>query len=658
MKDLHAPEYRNRVYAGVLGKIIGVYVGRPFEQWPQAQIEAKFGEIDRYVAEEAGVPLVVTDDDISGTFTFFRAFEDHGFDPDLTPEQIGNTWMNYIIENRAILWWGGVGMSTEHTAFRRMQDGVKAPESGSIALNGQVVAEQIGAQIFIDAWGLMCPGDPVLAADFARRAGSVSHDGEAVYGAQMVAAMVAAAFTHDTPEAVIEAALPVIPADCLIRKCIDDVWESFKRGDSWRTGLKMIQAKWGYDTYGGGCHILPNHALVIHGLLHGRGDFRESMRVTNTCAYDTDCNAANVGCIVGVMRGLAAFEGEYDWRGPVADRMFLPTADGGRAITDAVQEADAIIRAACALQKSAAPAKKAKFNFEFPGSVQGFEGEVLNVEGALQVQAPGAWTRTFTTKSDREMGGYGVLASPTLYSGQVVTLTIQASSPFQIGLEIATDTVETILSEPYEGSADVQTVRFTVPDTNGAPIQRLGVLSEAAFHIHKIDFSGTPNVRLGRHTKGEVWRTAWVSAVDEWNNWGPEDFRIIQNRGTGQILCGTHDWANYSIETTVTPRLCESTGIAVNVQGLRRRVALRIRRDGLAVLESVFDDNVVQVAAPFEWNFDDAILLRLEANGEDVRAFVNGAQILETRSRLTHGGVALLVEYGRVEFGPVTIAPL
>ena len=35
---------------------------------------------------------------------------------------------------------------------------------------------------------MVAPGDPALAADLARRAASVSHDGEAIYGAQMLAA--------------------------------------------------------------------------------------------------------------------------------------------------------------------------------------------------------------------------------------------------------------------------------------------------------------------------------------------------------------------------------------------------------------------------------------------------------------------------------------
>ena len=82
-------DYFERVYAGVLGKIIGVYLGRPFEGWSHARILAELGEITCYVHEKRGVPLVVSDDDISGTFTFLRAMPDYGNPPDLSPAQIG-----------------------------------------------------------------------------------------------------------------------------------------------------------------------------------------------------------------------------------------------------------------------------------------------------------------------------------------------------------------------------------------------------------------------------------------------------------------------------------------------------------------------------------------------------------------------------------------
>ena len=214
-------DYAERVYAGVLGKIIGVYLGRPFEGWLHGDILAKLGEVDYYVHDRLNCPLVVTDDDISGTFSFLRALPDYDFSPDLTAEQIGQTWMNYIIENRSILWWGGMGMSTEHTAFLRMKHGIKAPASGSMATNGQVVAEQIGAQIFIDGWGMIFPGEPDKAVDFARRAGSVSHDGEAIYGAQVVAALVAQAFVESNINNLLDVAVSFIPGDCVIAKLIE-----------------------------------------------------------------------------------------------------------------------------------------------------------------------------------------------------------------------------------------------------------------------------------------------------------------------------------------------------------------------------------------------------------------------------------------------------
>ena len=167
-------DYVERVYAGVLGKIIGVYLGRPFEGWSYERIIAELGEVNYYVHERLGVPLIVTDDDISGTFTFLRALPDCEYQRDLTPAQIGQSWLNYIVERRTILWWGGMGNSTEHTAYMRLKKGIPAPLSGSIELNGKVVAEQIGSQIFIDGWAMVAPGDPILAADLARRAGSVS----------------------------------------------------------------------------------------------------------------------------------------------------------------------------------------------------------------------------------------------------------------------------------------------------------------------------------------------------------------------------------------------------------------------------------------------------------------------------------------------------
>ena len=117
-------DYSERAYAAVLGKLIGVYLGRPFEGWTYQRIVRELGLIEDYVHERLNCPLVVTDDDVAGTFTFIRALEDHGARPDLTSREIGETWLNYIVERRSILWWGGNGNSTEQTAWLNLKRGI------------------------------------------------------------------------------------------------------------------------------------------------------------------------------------------------------------------------------------------------------------------------------------------------------------------------------------------------------------------------------------------------------------------------------------------------------------------------------------------------------------------------------------------------------
>ncbi|KAJ2977147.1 hypothetical protein NQ176_g4535 [Zarea fungicola] len=106
-------DYLERVYAGVLGKLIGVYLGRPFENWTHERIMSELGPITNYVHDKVGVPLVVTDDDVSGTFGFVRALEEHAAATGnlagggaITSEQIGKTWLNNVIENRTVFCMG------------------------------------------------------------------------------------------------------------------------------------------------------------------------------------------------------------------------------------------------------------------------------------------------------------------------------------------------------------------------------------------------------------------------------------------------------------------------------------------------------------------------------------------------------------------------
>jgi ADP-ribosylglycohydrolase len=692
-------DYVERVYAGVLGKIIGVYLGRPFEQWPHQKILAELGEINYYVHEQRNVPLIVSDDDISGTFTFVRALQDHGNRQDLTPEQIGQTWLNYIIENKTILWWGGLGASTEHTAFLRLKNGIPSPRSGSVELNGQVVAEQIGSQIFIDGWAMVCPGNPALAADFARKAASISHDGEAIFGAQVIAAMEALAFVEKDLDKLLDAAVALIPRDSTIYRMIADLRRCREKESDWRQGLALIHEKYSYEKFGGGCHIVPNHAVVMLGLLWGDDDFQKSLMIANTAGYDTDCNSGNVGCLLGIKNGLAGIDAGPDWRGPVADRLLLPTADGGRCITDAVTETYHLVSSGMALagEKYQRPKNGARFHFELPGAVQGFVAEnrpesrdVARIENVPGHSTTGsrslamrfnhlargrfarAATQTFISAEQAKMGGYAVLACPTLYPGQAVEASVSAdqtnSGPVACRLYV----------RHYDGRDELvhlhgpaiglkpgarQDLSWTIPSTDGQPIAEVGVecssqvAMRGSVYLDYLSWQGTPNMVLKQpDAGGSMWKRAWVEGTPLPVSWTPDGW--TQNEGRGLMIQGTRDWTDYQVSTEITPHLVKAAGLAVRVQGMRRYYAVLLCNDGTAKLVKVLDDQTVLAQADFAWEFNHPYSLSLEVKGDRIKAWIDDRIMLEARDTdrpLNGGAIAIVCEEGRGKNGPVMI---
>jgi ADP-ribosylglycohydrolase len=690
-----ADDYDERVYAGVLGKIIAVYLGRPFEGWTYERIMAELGEITYYVNDRRDVALknhllVVTDDDITGTLVFPRALRDGG--PGawarLTSADVGRTWMNYIVENLTVLWWGGLGNSTEHTAYLRMAAGIEPPDSGSIARNGLVVAEQVGAQIFCEGFAMTCPGDPSAAADLVEAAARVSHDGEAIHAARVVGALVAASFQQTDMDRTLDIATSLIPSGSLISRVIDDVRGWAAAGD-WHATRARIARRYGYDTYGGNCHVVPNHAVVIAALAHSRGDFATAMTVVNTCGWDTDSNAGVVGSICGVFGGLAGLDSGPDWRGPIADRIYLPTADGGAAITDAATEALAL--AALGRDRAGAPTitrkDGARFHFSLPGSTQGFStlegsGEARNVlrdsgDRVLEVDLPTAdWvhvgTPTFTPVEARDMTIYALVASPTLYPGQQIAARVaipEGAPAAECGLAVQSldgDDRPVRLAGPVVrlGGGEQADLTWTVPPTGGQPVVSVGLLGRAVgsptiVHLDWLTFSGEPTVELTRPPGGRIWRTAWIPALDRFDERWPEPFRIVQNRGTGMLVHGSRDWRDYQVVADVTPHLAAAVGVAARVQGLRRYVALELADRRTIRLVRAADGVTVLAEQPFAWEFGITYRLSITVQHNRIQAAVDGQPVFELTDPgiPAGGGIALTVTEGRSATQRVIVRP-
>ena len=670
-------DYAERVYAGVLGKVIGVYLGRPFEGWSYEMIQKRLGDIEYYVHDKLDVPLIVTDDDIAGTFTFIRALEDHGTNPDIRAKDIGDSWLNYLIKNRSVLWWGGLGQSTEHTAYLRLANGIEAPMSGSMAMNGQVVAEQIGAQIFIDGWAMVAPGDPDQAVKFAEAAARVSHDGEAVYGAKVLAAMEAMAFVENDIQKLIDIGLSYIPEDSVIARMIADLRSWHASDKDWRATRELLAANYGYDKYGGNCHMVPNHGLIIHSLLHGDGDFSETLKIVNTCGWDTDCNSGNVGCLMGILVGVdgidASIDKGIDWRGPVADRLYCPTSDGDRCISDCAREATQIINMGHTLGGAArfAPKQGAQFHFSFKGSVQGFQvqsgtaqlsnpdGDALHISGkagariGTPVFAPSVEVAEYFEKAH-----YKLMASPRIFPGQQVYAGV--SSPDAI-LYIAYygEGDETCYVD-VDSPDDALNPSLHVPTVPG-PIFEVGLRlnKDVSLQLDHVGWQGNPEVTFERPKhKGLMWKRAWVDAVDQLVGWS-EMFRLVQNEGLGMISQGTREWTNYVVSADVTPHLVSRAGVAARVQGLTRFYALMVTLDQkVQLVKSVHSESVL-AEAEFNWTLGDTLNMSLHVNGDELVGEINGAVVLTaTDAALDSGAIGLVVADGRTATNTVTVAPL
>lgn len=674
-------DYADQVYAALLGKVIGVYLGRPFEGWSHERIMRELGEIEYYVHDRVGVPLIVTDDDISGTLTFFRAVRDSGAGVDVTADDVADTWLNYLIEGRSVLWWGGMSNSTEHTAYLRLQEGIRPPESGSAALNGRVVSEQIGAQIFIDCWGLMCPGMPTRAAELARRAAVVSHDGEAVWAAQALAAMIAAAFTTHDIDALLDVALAVIPRESLIATLITDVRTWHREIPNWRDARDMLDREYGYHRYGGGCHVIPNHGLVILGLLYGGGDFSTSMRIVNTCGWDTDCNSGNLGTIVALLVGLDGIGADgVDWRGPVADRIYLPTADVGRGISDVLREALEVVDVAhtAAELDWCAPKDGARFSFALPGAVQGFDGDghVENVavddERGLLLRADrdDAFFRTPTwvQPDAMEMTAYRLAVAPTLWPGQTVRARVRSlTGTTRVALAVqqytGRDDLVVVAGPRATVSAEGTELTWTMPDTDGQPIAGVGFVlehAEDAVIVDRLDWSGSPNTTLTRPSDGgTVWRKSVVRAFDYEHPETEEPFRLVQNRGWGRLLAGCSEWHGYDLDVTLTPHACRTVAVLWASRGLRRGCRVEWAADGTITVIRQADDDQRILAVGHAPRADFAahrIRIRPDATGWRIQVD-DTAIVAADRDGDRAGGIGIGVEVGRLGVDAIRITP-
>ena len=289
--------FKSKILGCWMGKNIGGTLGAPME-WKREANDVTF-----YLQDLKGEP--VPNDDLDIQLLWLTALEEYG--PDLTVYDLASVWQNYVTPH-----WAEYG-----NAKVNMRMGLVPPFSG---INHNVYKDSCGAFIRSEIWACIAPGDPHLAVKYAYNDAIIDHgDGEGMYAEVFCAAVQSAAFIESDILKLIDIGMSYIPEDCGVAKAIREVFEAHKKGLSPAETRDIVLKKHRGRAYGPICEadiakgflegrqgydVPSNIAIIMMGLLYGEGDFSKTLCIAVNQGEDTDCTAATLGALWGIIHGI------------------------------------------------------------------------------------------------------------------------------------------------------------------------------------------------------------------------------------------------------------------------------------------------------------------------------------------------------------------
>ncbi len=255
-----------RLQAAWQGRAAGRHLGRPAKGWAHRQIPLDYTLLCLHVLETYGLEF--------GT------------------PQVAEQWLEHLPIHQV--------HTAERAAYRNLVLGLEPPATAAWR---NPYREWLGAQIRGDVWGYVSPGNPAGAAALAFRDASLSHTGNGIYASLWVAALLAASFVTADARGAIEAGLGQVPARSRLAEALREVLAMHAEGLDWALALQRIRETCGRYHW---MHAVSNSALVAAALLWGEGGFERTIDLAVRSGWDTDCNGATIGSVLGAAHGMAS----------------------------------------------------------------------------------------------------------------------------------------------------------------------------------------------------------------------------------------------------------------------------------------------------------------------------------------------------------------
>lgn len=325
---INRKSFRDKVMGCWLGKNAGGTLGEPLEE--------KFGKKEMFHVDwypflpEGGIP----NDDLELQLIWLQQLRKKG--PGLTAADLVEAWTDCVAYN-----FDEYGLCKEN-----MQKGLLPPVCG---WHNNAFKDCMGSPIRSELWACVAPGCPELAAWYAYQDAIVDHGGgESVYGEIFNAVLESCAFVNNDKFILLDAALASIPKSSLTYQCVKRTIDNFHLGMKYEENRNdLVEA-----FYNPVAQYSPlNLGFQTIGWLYGE-DFGDAICKAVNCGWDTDCTAATLGAILGIIGGASALPEK--WIEPLGYEIATNMTTGGirnltaptdiRELTEVVcQEAERVL---------------------------------------------------------------------------------------------------------------------------------------------------------------------------------------------------------------------------------------------------------------------------------------------------------------------------
>ena len=296
MVTLSYAQYRDKVYGGLLGKLIGSAVGAPFDGQKQpADVQGAPEALLRH----QGRPV----EGLDFAVVWLRALQTSG--PSLGADELIGAWLRHLR-------YSAGEYAHAQASFTRE---VPPPVSGVF---DNPFRESLGALARAEIWGLVAPGDPEVAARYARQDAMLDHSGAGVDAAIMLAAIVSAAFVTADPARLLDIGLTFVPEDGRAARAVRDVVRWHSELAHWRRTREMLLRAYAAEDVRDSTIAI---GLISLALLHGAGDFSRTLMTAAGSGWSTACTCGAAAAIHGAAHGAERIP--ETWRAPFRGEISL-----------------------------------------------------------------------------------------------------------------------------------------------------------------------------------------------------------------------------------------------------------------------------------------------------------------------------------------------